>query len=275
MARPDFLPQSHTLITSLGSLNLRERILLRLLVCCLLLCTSVCASAQNLPPTQSVFQANVQAAISGQKPVSVVNLTANAEWFAGSTHETGTAQLQAKADGATSVQLVLGQGSRLETQTKIDSSRTCAWTDNAGISHDILGANCFVAIPWFAPNLFAQPASLLPVLLATTDDGEVSKDGVAFHQLRYFLNLQAADSISSKRAVDHSAVKVFYDPRTFLPVSLEFAAHPDTNDLQNIDVEVKFSNYQSVSGVLLPFHIEKYVQHTLQLKMDVSNASIE
>jgi hypothetical protein len=213
--------------------------------------------------------------VSAGKPFSVVNLTATAEWTAGFLHESGTAQLQANVDGSANVQLALGKASRNEVQTKADSSRSCTWTDDPGKSHDILGPNCLIAIPWFSPSLFTQSSAALPALLATIDDGAVEKDKATFHQVSYLLKLTGANTSSTNRMVSQSTVKVFYDPQTFLPSSLEYSIHPDSNDLQNIPVKVAFSNYQSVSGVMLPFHIERFVNRTLQLKLDVSNASIE
>lgn len=244
-------------------------------VLCLALCISSSATANCQSLTPSAFQTKAQGAVSGGKLFSRVTLAANAEWTAGSLHQTGTAQLQANADGSTSVQLSLGQASHTESQTKADSARTCEWTDQAGASHDILGPNCFIAVPWFAPSLYTQPLSQLPALIGTTDDGEVSKDGSTLHQISYLLNLQGADSTSTDQMVSQSTVKVFYDPQTALPDSLEYFVHPDSNDLQNIPVRVVFRNYQSVSGVMLPFHVEKYVNRTLQLTLDVTNASIE
>jgi hypothetical protein len=242
---------------------------------CLLFCLTACYSAHSQPSTPSSFQVQAQAAVSAGKPFSVVNLTATAEWTAGSLHERGTAQLQARADGSTNVQLNLSQASRTEIQAKADYVRTCAWIDAAGTSHKIQGPNCFLAIPWFAPGLFTQPLSSLPTLLGTMDDGQVSDNNATLHQISYFLNLDSADSSHTMRASSLSTVRVFYDPQTYLPASLEYLIHPDTDDAQNVDVRVVFSNYQSVSGVMLPFHIEKYINRSLLLKLDVSNAAIE
>jgi hypothetical protein len=242
---------------------------------CLLLCLTVSYSASSQTSTPSSFQVQAQAAVSAGKSFSVVNLTATAEWTAGSLHESGTAQLQAKVDGSTSAQLNIGPASRTEIQTKADYSRTCVWIDASGNSHKILGPNCFIAIPWFAPSLFTQPLSLLPELLGIIDVGEVSNNNATLHQISYLLNLQGADSSSTNHATSLSTVKVFCDPQTYLPVSLEYVIHPDTDDAQNIAVRVIFSNYQSASGVMLPLHIERYVNHSLQLKLDINAATIE
>ena len=248
------------------------------ILCLLLFCMANSGFVHSQTATAQIpspFQQQAQAAVSGGKPFSVVNLTATAEWIAGSDRESGTAQLQANIDGSTNVQLALGKASRTDVQTKADSSRSCTWTDGTGKSFDVFGPNCLIAIPWFSPSLFTQSSVTLPALLASTDDGAVERDNATLHQVSYLLKLTGANTASTSRMVSQSTVKVFYDPQTFLPTSLEYAIHPDKNNLQNIPVKVAFSNYQSVSGVMLPHHIERFVNRTLQLKLDVTTASIE
>ncbi len=247
-------------------------------VLCLFFCLTISYSARSQTATSQIpttFQVQAQTAVSAGKPFTAVNFTATAEWTAGSLHESGTAKLQANADGSNSVQFALGKASRTEIQTKTDLSRTCTWTDSTGKSQDILGPNCLIAIPWFSPGLFTQSSVALPALLASTDDGAVKKDKATMHQVSYLLKLKGANTPSTNRMVSQSTVRVFYDPQTFLPASLEYSIHPDDNDLQNIPVKVVFSNYQPVSGVMLPHHIERFVNRTLQLKLDVTAASIE
>lgn len=246
----------------------------RPLILCSILSSAVCASSHGQVQTPTAFQTKAIAAISS-RPVHSITLNATAEWIAGSTHESGNAQLEASIDGSSSVQLSLGPASRTETQTSINDSRTCAWTDAAGKNHDILGANCFIALPWFAPGLFTQSFPQLPTLMQTSDDGEVSSNNATLHQVSFLLNLEGMNSAHTQQRIDRSKVKVLYDPQTFLPASLEYKVHPDNNELQNIEARVVFSNYQSVSGVMVPFHIEKFVNRSLQLTLDVSNASIE
>ncbi|NYF79884.1 hypothetical protein [Granulicella arctica] len=198
-----------------------------------------------------------------------------AEWTAGSLQESGNAELDAYADGSSSLQLSLDKASRTETATKTDSDKSCQRTDAAGTTTNVMGPNCLVSLPWFAPILFTQSASELPALLTSSDDGLVTKDGASLHQISYRLALEGSDSTSTKRLQDASTVKVFFDPQTFLPSSLEYAIHPDNNDLKSLEVKVLFSDYRQVSGVMLPFHIERYVLRSLQLKLDISNAVVE
>lgn len=247
-------------------------------ILCLLFCIATSRSAQSQTSTSqapSIFQQQAQMAVSSGKAFSVVNLTANAEWTAGSDRESGTAKMQANADGSTNVQLAIGKASRTEVQGKTDLSRSCTWTDGAGTSHDIVGPNCLIAVPWFAPSLFIQSSAALPPLLGTTDDGMVPKDGSAFHQVNYLLKLTGANTSITNQMVKQSTIKVFYDPGTHLPSSLEYSIHPDNDNSKDVPVKVTFSNYQSSSGVMLPFHIERFINRTLQLKLDVTNASVQ
>ena len=42
----------------------------------------------------------------------------------------------------------------------------------------------------------------------------------------------------------------------------------------NIPVEIQFGNFQSISGGLVPFRIQKYLQGSLTLDLVVTNVSI-
>jgi hypothetical protein len=66
-------------------------------------CSLLCLATFHSAFAQTTFQRQAQTAVSAGKPFSVVNLTATAEWTAGSPHESRTAQVQANADGSTGV----------------------------------------------------------------------------------------------------------------------------------------------------------------------------
>ncbi|NYF78154.1 hypothetical protein [Granulicella arctica] len=244
-------------------------------VLCLLVPLVGASTAYSQTPTPSAFLGQVQSTVLGGKSIRSVKLSGTAEWTAGSLQESGNAALDANADGSSSFQLSLNKASRTETATKTDSYKTCQRTDAAGATTNVMGPNCLVSMPWFAPILFTQSASELPALLTSSDDGLVTKDGASLHQISYRLALEDSDGASTKRIQDASTVKVYFDPQTVLPVSLEYAVHPDNDDLQSLEVKVLFSDYRQISGVMLPFHIERYLQRSLELKLDISNATIE
>ena len=181
----------------------------RSILCLFFFCLTISFSArsQTASQTPTTFQVQAQTAVSAGKSFSASH--SGCEWTAGSLHEIGTAKLQASADGSNNVQLAIGKASRTEGQAKADPSRTCTWTDSAGKSHEILGPNCLVAIPWFAPGLFGQPSATLPPLLGTTDDRTVSKNSSTFHQVSYLLKLKGKNAATTNQMVCQSTVKVF------------------------------------------------------------------
>ena len=49
-----------------------------------------------------------------------------------------------------------------------------------------------------------------------------------------------------------STMDFYLDAITFLPSAVTFNAHPDNNATANLLLEVDFSNYQAVNGVVVP-----------------------
>jgi hypothetical protein len=66
----------------------------------------------------------------------------------------------------------------------------------------------------------------------------------------------------------------FLDPTTLLPLGLSYTTHPDNNALLDISVEVQFSDYQSVGGVQIPFHVQKLLNGGLALDLQIHSATL-
>ncbi len=225
-------------------------------------------------PNASNFYSQVQAAASGGKIFNYVNLNANAQWIAGSLQESGTAQLEANTDGTTKIVLNLNSASRTETNGGIGLARTCEWSDKTGTTHIMSGLNCIAAIPWFAPIFIVQGVIQHLDRFNISDDGEVTKDGATFHQASFTSTFKGTSDDVTKLINRTTQIRIFYNPQTLLPSSIEYAIHPDGDDSRSIGVRIVYSNYQSTSGLMLPFHIEKYVNRSLQLSLDITNAVI-
>jgi hypothetical protein len=65
---------------------------------------------------------------------------------------------------------------------------------------------------------------------------------------------------------------LYLDPTSLLPVALSFMTHPDNSELLDIPVQVQFSNYQSIGGVQIPFHVQKFLNGSLSLDVQVQSA---
>jgi hypothetical protein len=67
-------------------------------------------------------------------------------------------------------------------------------------------------------------------------------------------------------------MEVYLDSSTSLPVSVSFNTHPGGDAGRDFPVEITFSDYQSVSGVILPFHVQ--LNGTLILDLQFQKADL-
>jgi len=93
------------------------------------------------------------------------------------------------------------------------------------------------------------------------------------------LDIRKSSTFVSPHSADllarNSTVDLLLDPGTFLPTALTFATHPDADANRQIPVTVQFSDYRTISGVSIPFHIQKFMNGTLMLDVTVSSATIQ
>jgi hypothetical protein len=243
----------------------QQAILRSMVLCALIVCVCGGGRAQTL---QTALTA-AAAAFSQGKPVNTVTLNATAQWILGSDNESGNATLTANADGSFSVQLQLGQSSRAESQTSFSPGQTCNWSGADGVAHPAAPHNCMGSMAWFLPQvaLFGnqQPSAVTTTLLASASQ---------LLDIRQQRTPPAALSTDTAGLLGHlSSVDLYLDPKTYLPAALAFNSHPDQNAASDIPVQVVFTNYQSVNGAMVPFHIQRYVNGVLNLDLTVTQAS--
>jgi hypothetical protein len=121
------------------------------------------------------------------------------------------------------------------------------------------------------------PALTLGRLLASPTDavalvGQETKDGISVTHLttsQQFSDFEADMAVQMQHL---SQTELFLDAKTLLPVALEFNIHPDNNAGLDIPVEVRFSDYRTVNGVQIPFHVQKYLNNSLMLDIQLQTA---
>lgn len=235
------------------------------------------ASQTALPPPVAVRDPQavvlLSQALSRLKstPVAVtdISLTASASYTAGSDQETGSATLQALGDAQSRVTLNLGSGSRQE----IRNGPAGSWSGSDGTAHAMAGHNCWTDASWFYPLLTLENAAADPTV-SVTFAGPTTLNGQAVDELilsRVVTHQSAAITAEIQKL---STVQMYLDASTLLPVAIDFNIHPDRNLRQDIPVEIQYSDYRAVSGALVPFHIQKFIQHSLLLDLEVSGAIV-
>ncbi len=228
------------------------------------------ATASILPATQPTLPA---INFSSVGTVSSIQMTGTANWVYGSDQQTGLVILQAYASGQSRMELQLTAGSRIETQNPFsDSQRQCTWAGFDGAVHNSAPHHCWIDTVWFLPQITMQVGG------GAADDAAsffTSADGktIRFHHERHPSDV--ADAPTAQLLAHLSAVDLDVDAATGLPASLAFAAHPDKDAGTDLSVEIRYSAYRTTSGVTVPTHIQKFVNHSLVLDLQISNVQLQ
>jgi hypothetical protein len=247
------------------------------LVSLLLLLSAVShAHAASNPSSSNASAAliQMQAAFSAGKPVTNVRLTGTATWHSGSSVEEGPATLQVSSNGTAQVQLNLEQsGIRTETQTAIDPAMSCQWGTGSHTSKSFGGSNCWKPVVWFLPAISLQTKTL-PINVGVVDYGLQKANDLQLYHLQAQVVLPDPSTEITADTMQESTVDISLDPGTFLPSLLTYNVHPDDGSPANVLIEVRYSNYQNAMGAKVPFHIQRYVNGSLQLDLVIQSAQV-
>lgn len=238
----------------------------------LLLVSSVSNAQQASTPAPrdagavSLLQRSL-AAVVGTNPVNDVTLSGTANYIAGSDNETGTATLKATAIGQGRVDLSLSNGPRSEVVDASQAAPTGSWCGPDGAWHSMVAHNLMADPSWFFPAfLLSRVLSTSTYAVSAVDSETIN--GVAAQHFTIYQQAQADPNATLIQNL--SQIDIYLDPSALVPVAIAFNIHPDNNALVNIPIEIKFSNYLSTQGILVPNHIQKYIQNGLALDVTVS-----
>ena len=233
--------------------------------------------AQQTTPTSpqgvTVLQQALDA-LAGSTAISDVTLNGSANRVAGSDNETGSIVLKALSGGQSLTNFTYAAGRRSELRSiSSDGTPVGSWSGPEATTHSMPLHNLQTDSSWFFPAL---TLSKLLTSQSTTVAlvGQETRNVVTVNHLT--VTQQAPNSLVDPTGVmQHmSQMDVFLDATTLLPVALGFNIHPDDNALLDIPVEVRFSNYRTVTGVQVPFRIQQYVNNTLMLDIQLQTAML-
>lgn len=208
-------------------------------------------------------------ALTGGVAVNDIILQATASYVAGSDEESGTATLTARGNQESLVQLNLSGGTRQE----IRDGPAGAWSGPDGTAHSMATHNCWTDASWFFPALTLEAISADPTLAVSYLGPDASKGATLLHlQVARLLPGQSASATALILTL--STMDIYFDPKSFLPLVLDFNTHPDVDANTNLPVEIQFGNFQNSNGVLVPLHVQKFLQRTLLLDLTVSNVLV-
>jgi hypothetical protein len=243
---------------------------------CLLLLPFPIWSQQTAVHSQQGATVLLQAlgAMVGRASLSDMTLTGTANHIAGSDDETGTAVLKVLATGQSRMDCIFPSGESGEIRsTDSNGNQVGVWIGPDSVSHAMSQHNLITSFAWFQPAL-ALGAIVSSQTYSIYYVGPETKDGISVTHLTVtqpFLNAPA----DITALLEHlSQTDLFLDATTLLPVALDFNIHPDNNALLDIPVEIRFSDYNAVNGVQVPFHIQKYLNNSLALDIQLQSATL-
>ena len=218
----------------------------------------------------SLVLSNARAAFTTQTSPTQITLDGQVRSIEGSLAEDGTAHLVAHLDGTYDIDLDLNGGPRTERQITEQGNLSCTWSRNDQEVHQAPVHNCMTRSAWFLPMLsfFGNSQSVVYSVLGSTERD--SQSGIVLRQQADTTNIKQPDLFAHLSAFD-----LVISSQSYLPLAADYSIHPD--DAANIDipVEITYSDYQQVSGVSIPFHIQRFVNGTLSLDINIQTASIQ
>jgi len=234
----------------------------------LLLTTSTIVLSQTATsnPQAITLAAQSFAALTQGATVSDVTLSGTATWIVGGDNFSGPVTLKALGTTQSRIDLSLSGLQRSEIRAVTNGIPAVGWIDASG-THKGAEHNCYTEAAWFFPGLWSfwstSNNQLTANLLGSTTYNAVGAQQLLMHEY-------ASDQFLNAL----SATNVYIAPASFLPLGITFKAHPDTNSLVDVPVEVRFANYQNVNGVMVPFRIQKLQNGSLMLDITVQSATI-
>jgi len=178
--------------------------------------------------------------------------------------------VKALASVGNRIDLALSSGTRSEIRNNSSVLPTGSWSGPDGVSHPIADWN-LVADPGWFPTFTLASFAASPSALVTYVGQETKNDLSVIHlsALQQYLDRPPKVAVQMQRL---SQVQIFLDASTLLPVALVFNTHADDNSNLDISVEMDFSDYHSVNGVQIPFHVQKLLNNGLFLDVQFENA---
>jgi len=223
------------------------------------------AVAQTVSSPQAIaYASQAIAAVSGGVTIADATLQGTVVWGGSS----GTATLQALGAGESRVDFLLGNGTRTEIRDAQTGIPLGQWANPDGSSGRFAYHNCLSDAAWFFPALSSLSAGPNVVLSYV---GLEARNGGTVQHLRAIQQVQGPVLNTNMQKL--TTMDWYLDATTFLPVAVTFNTHPDNNLNSDLLVEVDYSNYQKINGILVPGRIQRYQQGALMLDVTVTGAS--
>ena len=225
------------------------------------------------PPSAVALLQSSLAALAGGQSISDVTLSGSARRIAGSDDDFGTATLRALATGAARSDLNLSSGVRKEVCDLTASPPSGAWSGPDGSPHAAAYHNLLAEPAWFFPAI-AIGRRLSNSSYTATYVGHETHNGQAVEHVSVSQTATSPNPPGAPTFEHLTQLDFFLDSTTLLPTAITFNIHPDNNSLLDLPVEIRFGDYRSASGLQVPYHIQKLLNNSLILDLQVQKFTL-
>jgi hypothetical protein len=250
---------------------------LRILACFFASSALFTISAHQTPATNSqglTFAQQALIALRGSTVVSDVTLSGTGTRSIGPDSESGNFTVIGLGSSQSRFDLNLRAGTRTELFNLSSTGMPQGfWSANGSVMHAVAGHNSLVGQIWFFPELSIVGESSNPAVVVSYL-GRTEKNAQQVEHLRFALSAPSVSNADAGILARLTATDVYLDASTSLPVALAFDTHPDKNSTVDLRVEVDYSDYRTVEGVEVPFHIQKFLNGSLFLDLNVQHAAV-
>jgi len=260
-------------------LHTNVKVALTNLLLCLLVQGQTSGPGSTMSDPQAISMSQqATLALTNSTAISDVTLIGTATQTAGTWSSTGPATFKALGFAESRVDFAASGQSEIHG---LDASGHPAgvWIGSPASSdstrHAMALHNTFTDAAWFFPALTSLGTASQAGVVAKYVGAE-THNGIAVQHVRLW---HTANSYSSLAAIATviprlSTVDIYLDATSSLPVALDFNVHTDNDMNANVAIEVRYSDYRMVSGVTVPFHVQKYLSNGLVMDFVASTVAI-
>jgi len=219
-------------------------------------------------PAALTLAAQSLRALTGGAELTDASLQGTANVPLGDEQESGSFMLEVKGNEESKLVLNLSSGTRQE----IRQWQAGVWIGADGEKDAMALHNCWTDASVLLPVLTLQ-ASLGNQQTVALYLGQTTLGGAIVDHVR-LSHLVAGQSPSMAAEIQSlSAMDLYLDAVSHLPVAIKFASHPDHDLRVSIPVEIQFSAYRQMGGIQAPTRVQKFVQGTLALDLVVASVA--
>lgn len=251
--------------------NLKRMLFLTLIAAELLLGLDLYAQ-QSAPFTApNPLQQSFVAMAGSGTPIQDITIIGSVDYEAGSTRESGNITLKAALGGNASVVFSLPSAVHKEVRSQASGQRAGAWTDGAEM-HQYSWQNLQVEPYWFAPELYmASVYDGKKWRVASSEAG--SGDAGPWLHLKIVRNSPTEMPLNSDVA-KFGASDVVLNTENRMPQTIAYRQFEASHRFQPTNIRFQYDDYRAVNGHLVPFHIQRYINATLNLDIHVQTVQL-